>query len=144
MQARRKAGVSFATFSDGRNFGFSRWLRQPKRPSEDGRYVTGRHLEMGFVTRSLGVTLRNGPPSGDGLREGYSQVKLAASLGSPVPLYFACWGWGHRRRVIFIFGADPVAADAPPAEPDGMSLSSLEAITVLGAVPFSVHCSRAA
>ena len=59
---------------------------------------------------------------------GRSHSKFAASFGSPLPLYFAASGYGHRGRVIFAcVGSWP---------------SNFEAIIIDGAVAFSTHCSK--
>jgi hypothetical protein len=59
---------------------------------------------------------------------GWTQVKLAASLVLPVPVYRATCGNGHRGR-------DISAAPPPPAERVAMMRS--------GAAPDSLHVSRA-
>lgn len=57
-----------------------------------------------------------------------AQAKLAASVVSPVPLYLATCGYGHKGRVIT--GWVP-------------SFSYFGVIIMAGATPFSTHCSSA-
>src|SRR5579864_1688653 len=59
---------------------------------------------------------------------GRSHSKFAASFGSPLPLYFAACGYGHRGRVIF------ACVRSWP--------SNFDAIIIDGAVAFSTHCSK--
>src|SRR5580700_10442284 len=61
---------------------------------------------------------------------GVPQTKFAASFVSPEPLYFATWGYAQSGLVIFTTAAAP--------SPD-----CFVAMTVVGAVPFSTHCSSA-